>query len=349
VKWGGSRSSLFPMVNGTRQGSILSPALFALYVDELLVELRSLGIGCKVAGVFMGAVGFCDDLLLLAPTRDGMQVMLDTCQRFALKYNLKFSTDPNPVKSKTKCIFVCGKSKTAEKPAPLFLDGKELPWVDSAVHLGNVLHESGSMDKDVKVKRATFIRESTDLRDTFGFANPAEVLRAVKLYAGSHYGSNLWDLGSDIAAQYFTSWRTCVKLAWQVPRQTHTYFVDHLLCSGLSSVRCDILARYSKFVKGLRVSPSMEVTIMCGVVARDVQSTTGHNLNILGWETGLDPLTCSQDKLRAALSMRLPAVPDGDTWRMNYLGKLLEARGQAHYKGDDVTELTDLIDSLCTT
>ena len=146
-----------------------------------------------------------------------------------------------------------------------------------AVQLGNVLHESGSMDKDVKVKRATFIRESTDLRDTFGFANPSEVLRAVKLYVGSHYGSNLWDLGSDSAAQYFTSWRTCVKLTWQVPRQTHTYFVDHLLCSGLSSVRSDILARYSKFVKGLRVSSSKEVTIMCGVVGNDVQSTTCHN------------------------------------------------------------------------
>jgi hypothetical protein len=74
-------------------------------------------------------------------------------------------------------------------------------WMDSAVHLGNVLHESGSMDKDVKVKRATFIRESTELRETFGFASPAEVLRAVKLYAGSHYGSNLWDLGGDRAGQ----------------------------------------------------------------------------------------------------------------------------------------------------
>ena len=74
VKWGSTKSSLFSIVNGTRKGSILSPALFALYVDELLVELRALGIGCKVAGIYMGAVGFCDDLLLLAPTRDGMQI-----------------------------------------------------------------------------------------------------------------------------------------------------------------------------------------------------------------------------------------------------------------------------------
>ena len=90
-------------------------------MDELLVELRRLGIGCRVADVFMGAVGFCDDLLLLASTRDGMQVMLDTCQRFASKFNLMFSTDPNPEKSKTKCIFVCGKSKNLQKPAPEYL------------------------------------------------------------------------------------------------------------------------------------------------------------------------------------------------------------------------------------
>ena len=73
VKWGNSRSNIFTIVNGTRQGSILSPALFAVYVDELLVKLRKLGVGCRVAGVYMGAVGFCDDLLLLAPTMDGMR------------------------------------------------------------------------------------------------------------------------------------------------------------------------------------------------------------------------------------------------------------------------------------
>jgi hypothetical protein len=145
-------------VKGTKQGSILSPALFALYVDELLVELKRLGIGCKVAYVFMGAVGFCDDILLLAPSRSGMQVVVDT------KFNLVFSTDPNPEESKTKCIFVCVRSRNLRKPAPLLLDGKVLPWVESAAHRGNVNHES--MDKDAKLKRPSFIRESTELRDT---------------------------------------------------------------------------------------------------------------------------------------------------------------------------------------
>ena len=187
-----------------------------------------------------------------------MQVMLDTCQRFALKNNLMFSTDPNPEKSKTKCIFVCGRKKNMQKPVPLLLDGELLPWVESAVHLGNYIHESGSMDKDAKVKRATFIRESTGLRESFGFGSPSEILRAVKLYAGSHYGSSLWQFDSESAGHYLTSWRTCVKLAWQVPRQTHTYLVDHLLCSDLTSVRSDIFARYIKCVRGLKASPSIE-------------------------------------------------------------------------------------------
>ena len=98
---------------------------------------------------------------------------------------------------KTKCIFVCGRKKTLQKPDPLHLDGKVLPWVESPVHLGNFIHESESMDKDAKVKRAAFIRESTELRETFGFASPSEVLRAVKLYAGSHYGSSLWQFDSE--------------------------------------------------------------------------------------------------------------------------------------------------------
>ena len=52
-------------------------------------------------------------------------------------HQLVFSTDPNLSKSKTKCILFCGRVNSVEYPAPVLLDGKELPWVQSAGHLGH--------------------------------------------------------------------------------------------------------------------------------------------------------------------------------------------------------------------
>jgi hypothetical protein len=84
---------------------------------------------------------------------------------------------------------VCGRSKARQQPVNLILDGKQLSLVESAVHLGHVLHQCEHMDKDIRSKRATFIEDSVEVRETFGFASPVEVLQAVKLYVGSHYGS----------------------------------------------------------------------------------------------------------------------------------------------------------------
>ena len=52
-------------------------------------------------------------------------------------------------------------------------------------------------------------------------------------------------------------------------------------------MRGDILSRYLKFVQGLKVGPFREVTVMCGVVARDASTSTGQNLNMIRLETGL--------------------------------------------------------------
>ena len=297
----------------------------------------------------MGAVGFCDDLLLLAPTRDGMQVMLDTCQRFAAKHNLRFSTDPDPEKSKTKSIFVCGRAVGKQKPVNLTLDGEQLPWVESAAHLGHVLHQSGKMDKDIRSKRAQFIDESVHVREGFEFASPVEVLQAVKLYVGSHYGSMLWDFGSDMASQYCNAWNTCVKLTWQVPRSTHTYFLEHLLSCGHTSVRTDILARYTKYVSGLRTSPSMEVAVMFGVVHGDLRTVTGRNVAMIRQETGVDPVSSSPWDVKKKLIENVTRVPEVDQWRMDYLARLLTERGEASYRVEDtvVLRLSALIDSLC--
>ena len=72
VKWGQSVSSRFQIRNGTRQGSMASPALWSVYLDLLIKELRNLGVGCHVGGLYMGVVVYADDVLLMAPTRGAM-------------------------------------------------------------------------------------------------------------------------------------------------------------------------------------------------------------------------------------------------------------------------------------
>ena len=97
------------------------------------------------------------------------------------------------------------------------------------------------MEHDASVKRAEFIGKSTDIRETFAFASPVEVIRAVKVFSGDLYGGNLWKLRGDMANQVFNAWTTCIKLTWQVPQSTHTYFVDRVLSSGISHIIDDIL------------------------------------------------------------------------------------------------------------
>ena len=144
----------------------------------------------------MGAVGFCDDVLLLAQNRCAKVQMLKVCETFAKKNNLKFSTDVNPEKSKTKCIFLCGKQKDSVKPAPLTLYGKELPWVSTATHLGHEFHEDGSMSYDVKCKKNSFISRSSEVRESFSFAHPTEIIRATGLYCCDFYGAMVMNLNS---------------------------------------------------------------------------------------------------------------------------------------------------------
>ena len=343
-------SSRFKISNGTRQGSMVSPALWSVYLDLLIKELRQLGVGCYVGGIFMGVVVYADDILLMAPTRGSMQMMLDKCQTYAAEHNIMFSTDPNPSKSKTKCIFVCGSRKNLVKPAPLTLCGRKLPWVATATHLGHELHETGTMEHDALVKRAIFIGNSLEIREAFAFASPVEILSAIKIYCCSFYGSMLWDLGGEGASQVFNSWTTGVRLTWGVPRATRSYLVQKVLDSGLTSARVDILARFAGFFQSLRKSPSYEVAVMAGLAGRDIRTTTGKNLKLLEELSGLDPWVFGSGRMKQELvKAETVEVPEQDLWRVDYLARLLEERQVLHYGGDREGEerVAALIDSLC--
>ena len=59
----------FTVPNGVRQGGVLTPILFDIYIDELLKRFEQLWVGCRIGQCFMGALGYADDITLLTPTK----------------------------------------------------------------------------------------------------------------------------------------------------------------------------------------------------------------------------------------------------------------------------------------
>ena len=50
VKWGVSISRMFQVSQGVRQGGVLSPILFCIYVDDALSKLNNTDLGCCIRG-----------------------------------------------------------------------------------------------------------------------------------------------------------------------------------------------------------------------------------------------------------------------------------------------------------
>ena len=104
VQWKGQNSREFRISNGVRQGAVLSPILYCFYMNDMFDLLRKSRSGCRVGHLFAGVFGYADDLLLISPTRSGLQEMLNIAEKYALEHKISFSTNPDPEKSNTKCI-----------------------------------------------------------------------------------------------------------------------------------------------------------------------------------------------------------------------------------------------------
>ena len=55
VRWNGDFSQSFHVSNGVRQGGVLSPVLFSVYVDGLLCKLRDVDVRCGLLMVYFAS------------------------------------------------------------------------------------------------------------------------------------------------------------------------------------------------------------------------------------------------------------------------------------------------------
>ena len=112
-----------------KQGAIISPFSYCIYIDDLFKILRKKRNGCWVNSYFAGIVGYKDDLLLLAPCIDSLQDMVKSCEEYGASHNLTISTHSDIKKCKTKCIAFIKKKSSLRL---IKLSGKHLHWVDSS-------------------------------------------------------------------------------------------------------------------------------------------------------------------------------------------------------------------------
>ena len=91
VQWCQTLTCSFKVCNGVKQGGVLSPILFAVYVDSLFGRLEQSGVGCHIGGHFVGALAYADDVTLVAPSRSGVRTLINVCEQFALDYDITFN------------------------------------------------------------------------------------------------------------------------------------------------------------------------------------------------------------------------------------------------------------------
>ena len=92
ILWGNTRSSIFTISNGVRQGGILSPKLFSINMDDLSKLLIISGIGCFIDNVCFNHVFYVDDLCLMAPSALALQELFNLSHSYSIFVDVNFNS-----------------------------------------------------------------------------------------------------------------------------------------------------------------------------------------------------------------------------------------------------------------
>ena len=321
VRWKSRVSEKFPIRNGVRQGAIASPILFCFYMDNLFSTLKSSGSGCRIGQYYAGVHGYADDLLLLCPSRSGLQEMLDIAYKYATNHRISFSTNVIPSKSKTKGIIFSDKSLRFS-PVPIKLNGIPLPWVEQSKYLGNrMTSRMDGFSSDIREKRAQFITRNCELNQEFILAHPVKC-KINAIYNSSFPGSVLWDLSCDNAKMIVNSWSVAVRHMWDLPFNSHRYLIEEL--SGMHA-QTMLICRFINFVQSIKKSPKQAVQFLYQKVKSNVETVTGKNIRYVIEKSGVEDI---EDMKTNGLkkTLKFCESPSEHGWKVQFIKEIVDVK-----------------------
>ena len=343
VRWGnGEVSSVFPMRNGVRQGAILSAIAYCFYMENLFKILEKKRSGCWINGVYLGLFGYSDDNYALAPSISALNDMMETISEYAVEHNLRFSTDPNPRKCKTKVMAFL------KKPRPLpqvYLGQVALPWVSQCTHLGNTIKNvSDGFQEDIKIKRARYISKNVEINQEFYFAAGATRVQVNRIWNTHFSGSPIWNLFSPGAEQMVGSYNRSIKCMLQLPLATHRYMLEPL--SGEKPAMAILADRFLSFMDSIEKSDKLAIKMLRKEAMKDVRSTTGANYRGIMMLTGESSIYKVNRK--SLEKMKVYEVKDENLWKVNIAADLLNIRdGIMEIDEFEKEDMAALLHNIC--
>ena len=186
ISWNGFVSSGFLTRNGVRQGGILSPGLFNIYVNFISERLNDVDVGCYLNSVGINHLVYADDLSLISPSLSGLRKLISVCETAGDYLSIKFNAE------KTVCMRF-GPSQYRDIPFfPVSLRGDRLQFVDQVKYLGHIISSDLSDSSDMeRAKRAIYARGNSLVRKFITCSEEVKI-SLFRSYMTPIYCCHLW-------------------------------------------------------------------------------------------------------------------------------------------------------------
>ncbi|KAL0861377.1 hypothetical protein ABMA27_008925 [Loxostege sticticalis] len=197
VRWAGCLSEDYRLECGVRQGGLSSPTLFNLYINRLIDELSSTGVGCHIDGICVNNISYADDMVLLSPSCGALETMLCVCESYAAVQGLKYNT------AKSEFMIFKPDSKRYNYVPKITLCGFPLKKVEPFKYLGHWIEEDMKDNFDIERERRALSVRCNVLARRFARCTKQVKLTLFRAFCQAY---------SDLRVQYNNAFRVLMGL-----------------------------------------------------------------------------------------------------------------------------------------